>query len=174
MVFGILWFLFAVLVGVAASKYGRSGLLWTVIAIVTSPLVAGIILIVVCLPGKNKSSSQVVIDLNSSAATTKRCPFCAEIIRLEAIKCKHCGADINDTKGASEHVFTLSCYNCEKVNEIRRSTIHNFPTCIHCGKMMFDPKRSKQVDKIMSYVVDNKANIDDVVYQKIKATIGSI
>jgi len=29
-----------------------------------------------------------------SKAASKACPFCAELIRVEAIKCKHCGSDI--------------------------------------------------------------------------------
>lgn len=27
-------------------------------------------------------------------STTKTCPFCAEIIKKEAVKCKHCGSDL--------------------------------------------------------------------------------
>lgn len=32
--------------------------------------------------------------------TTKKCPFCAEEILAEAVKCKHCGADLDAKKGS--------------------------------------------------------------------------
>jgi DNA-directed RNA polymerase subunit RPC12/RpoP len=37
---------------------------------------------------------------NSSAATTTRCPYCAEEINAAAIKCKHCGSLIRDQASA--------------------------------------------------------------------------
>lgn len=32
------------------------------------------------------------------APRTKTCPFCAETVRAEAIKCKHCGSDISSAQ----------------------------------------------------------------------------
>lgn len=30
----------------------------------------------------------------------KKCPFCAELVKREAIKCKHCGSDISNGVGS--------------------------------------------------------------------------
>lgn len=35
------------------------------------------------------------IQKDAQNAETKSCPFCAEDIRLTAIKCKHCGSDLS-------------------------------------------------------------------------------
>ena len=42
---------------------------------------------------------------NQSKGEMKKCPFCAEIIKKEAVKCKHCGSEIphiEDTQTKSE------------------------------------------------------------------------
>lgn len=30
----------------------------------------------------------------TKGADTVQCPYCAEVIRAEAVKCKHCGSDL--------------------------------------------------------------------------------
>src|SRR5512135_2554777 len=84
MILVILWLVFAVLVGVIAGKYGRSSFGWSILALAISPLIAGLILIVVLLPGKNKNIYQK--ESLPYTEATKKCPFCAEFIMLDAIK----------------------------------------------------------------------------------------
>ena len=34
----------------------------------------------------------------------KKCPFCAELIKSEAVKCKHCGSDLTSSSESSHPV----------------------------------------------------------------------
>lgn len=78
------WVLFAVLVGVLASKRGRDGGGWFLLALVLSPVFAG--LLVLILDDKSKKAAQPTPE------THVRCPECRELVLKDARKCKHCGS----------------------------------------------------------------------------------
>jgi hypothetical protein len=45
--------------------------------------------------------SQVVVTSSSSTGQTKKCPYCSEIIFVDAKKCKHCGEILDPILKAS-------------------------------------------------------------------------
>jgi hypothetical protein len=78
------WLFFAVIVGVVAGQRGRTGFGWFLLANILSPLLAGVLLLVL----RNNSKAADTPD----PQTHVRCPDCRELVRNDARKCKHCGA----------------------------------------------------------------------------------
>lgn len=46
-----------------------------------------------------QSSQEIAVE-NGAHGDYKKCPFCAESVRKEAIKCKHCGSGLADSANA--------------------------------------------------------------------------
>lgn len=84
----VVWIVFAVLVGIAASSRGRSGFGWFLLSCIISPLIGLLVLIAMPTRGPGRAEDGSVV----SAKTHVRCPDCKELVRAEARKCKHCGA----------------------------------------------------------------------------------
>ena len=86
-----LWVVFCVLVGVWASKKGRSGVGAFLISLVLSPLVVAII-VALMAPGGDAALPRDELGNPITPETHVHCPDCRELVRKEARKCKHCGS----------------------------------------------------------------------------------
>jgi hypothetical protein len=84
----VVWLGFAIGVGAWASARGRSGFGWFLLAVLLSPLLAAFFLLIAGPQNENVEAQAI------ASGSARKCPFCAELIRHEAIVCKHCGRDV--------------------------------------------------------------------------------
>lgn len=80
------WLVLAIVVAIVAAARGRSGFGWFFIALLISPIISFIVL---ALLGRTAEPASP-----EPFRRMRRCPFCAEDILAEAVRCKHCGSDI--------------------------------------------------------------------------------
>lgn len=82
------WVVFSLAVGVLASSRGRNGVGWFALALLISPIIAFVILLL----AKNLNGARAGTTQAPGPNTHVRCPSCAEWVLPEAVKCKHCGS----------------------------------------------------------------------------------
>ncbi len=84
----LFWLIGSIAVGIWNNSRGHSFFAGFVFSLILSPLLAAIIVAV---------RSPNVAKVEGAALATgemRKCPMCAELVKREAIKCKHCGADL--------------------------------------------------------------------------------
>jgi hypothetical protein len=81
----IAWIVLSILAGVYAGRKGRSSGGYCLLALILSPILVFVLLLI--LPPIGKVVEQRAVE----EGELKKCPECAELVKAEAKKCRFCG-----------------------------------------------------------------------------------
>lgn len=88
----LIWVGFAIGVAMLAKQRGRGPVVWFLIALPLTPLLAFVILMMLKDLAAEEFMESITHDLD---LTHVKCPQCAEYVLPEATVCKYCGAALN-------------------------------------------------------------------------------
>ena len=84
----LIWIVIAIACAIVASSKGRSGFGWFILGFFLSVIA---LIIVAVLPSKVPPPTIAGGEV-ATPQTHVRCPDCKELVRKDAVKCKHCGS----------------------------------------------------------------------------------
>lgn len=121
LIVGICWLIFALSMDVSVSTGagGRVNNLGLMADRQVHTIVGGMIALaglLIVLLGNKVAGASIITEIN-----TRPCPLCAETIKNAAIKCKHCGSDVEAAKPQRLKVGWVASTACEDKEERDRT-----------------------------------------------------
>src|SRR6266542_4307895 len=104
----VFWILCGIVAAVVASNKGRNVFGWLVLGFLLGPI--GMILSLVV------SKNQATVEQQAiESGGMRKCPFCAELIRAEAVKCRFCSSEVPKQEvTAPTRLERTHCPSCGK------------------------------------------------------------
>ena len=101
MEYAIIWLVCGFVCASVASHKGRDGCGWFCLGVLFGPLA---LLMSFVLPANKAQLEREAIN----SKVLKKCPDCAETIKCEAIKCKHCGHTFDPVSAEAENLESMT------------------------------------------------------------------
>ena len=86
-----IWILSGIISAVIADGKGRNGCGWFILGCFLGPF--GIIFALIVSKNQEAVENEAIQN-----GTMKKCPYCAELIKAEAVKCRYCGTELKIDK----------------------------------------------------------------------------